>query len=237
MAPAQVQPPEAAVLALLRARRGTAHELRPAFGEDPVALEDAVPEVEQPEAHPVGGAAVLVAAQDEVAPRVGLQHEVAGADPVEEHPLRMGEVFLVVVLDGLPDDPAEGQRVRVPVAELGARRDAVGLSRGVLEDVQRVETNPHVLVLGNQRGRPGESEIRHVEPAAHGEQVPHQDDAARVALFPPFGHRRRIVEPEVPLLHEHADQRRGDAHALGPTDPQPSSQAMSSQRKSGQIVK
>ena len=122
------------------------------------------------------------------------------------------------VLDGLPDDPPESERVGVPVAELGARRDAVGLPRSVLEDVERVEIDAHVLVLGDQGGRSVESQVRHVEPAAHGEEVPHQDDAARIALRAPLGDRRRVVEPEVPLLHEHPDQGRGDALALRPTD-------------------
>ena len=122
------------------------------------------------------------------------------------------------VLDRLADDSAEGQRVRVPVAELGARRDAVGLPRSVLEDVERVEIDPHVLVLGDERFGAVEAQHRHVEPAAHGEQVPHQDHAARIALLAPFGHRRRVVEPEVALLHQHADQGCGDAFALRPTD-------------------
>ena len=108
--------------------------------------------------------------------------------------------------------------IGVPVAELGPRRDAVGLARGMLEDIQRVEIDPHVLVLGNKGHRTVEAGVRHVEPAAHGEQMAHQDHAARIALRAPLGHRRRIVEPEVTLLHEHADQGGGDALALRPTD-------------------
>ena len=100
--PAAIEPPQPAVALVLVRRRRRRNEFEPVVGKNALALPHAVPQVQQAEARPVARRAVIEAGHDEVAPRVGLEHEVARADLVEQRALRERQVVLALAPPPLP---------------------------------------------------------------------------------------------------------------------------------------
>jgi hypothetical protein len=117
------------------------------------------------------------------------------------------------------DDPAERQWIAVAIAILRVRRDLLRLVDGVLEDVEPVEIDPHVLVVFGERVGSVQSKIREIQAAAHAQQIAHANLPARVLLaLMPFLDRRKIVDLHLAALHDDADERRRDAFAGRPAD-------------------
>ena len=178
------------------------------------------PQVEEAEARPVPRAPVVVAGDDEVAPRVRLEDVVPRPDPVEQDALRVGEPVLSARLDGLPYDARRRERVRVPVAEDRARQRVHRLVDRVFEHVDPLEVDPGVFV----RMRPAEHRIRtqvqEIEPRTHVQEVAEADLPAWVVVPLPFGNRRRVVEADVEVagLDRGPDEGARDALPLRPRD-------------------
>jgi len=101
-----VHPYHRPVAGVLPRRRRRGDELRPPLGEESRALPHTVVQIEDPEPRPVACRAVVVAVQQEVAVRVGLEHLTADADPVEQRPLREGQVLLTARPHRIADDHA-----------------------------------------------------------------------------------------------------------------------------------
>src|SRR6185295_18801867 len=104
------------------------------------------------------------------------------------------------------------------IAPLGVRWNLERLIDGMVEHVEAVEVDAHVLVRTGERLRPIQPEVPEIEPAAHVEQVTHADLSARIAVAAPFLHGRVVVDPHAALPNEDPDERCGDALALGPAD-------------------
>src|SRR5688572_8668492 len=216
---AAIEPPQAAVTLVLVRRRRRGNELEPVVRKNPLALPQPVPEVEQSEPRPVARRTVVEAGHDEVAPRVGLEHEVARANLVEERPLRKGQVVLTLRLHGVLDDAPEREGIAVAIPVLRVGRDLLRLVDGMLEHVEAVEVDPHVLVVLGERIGSVQPKVREVETAAHAQQVAHANVAARIFLAGvPLLDRRNVVHLQLPALHDDADQGGGDALARGPAD-------------------
>jgi len=127
----------------------------PALGQDPLSQPDAVLEVAQPEANPVAGGKVVVAREDEVAPGVCFQYWTSRTDLAEEGSLRKSEIVLPVRLDDVANDLSEAQRVAVAIRIAGSGRSFCRRGDGVLEDIEGIEVDPHVLVFcGVERRAP-----------------------------------------------------------------------------------
>ena len=117
------------------------------------------------------------------------------------------------------DDASERERIAVAIAVLRVGRDLLRLVDGVLEDVEPVEVDPHVLVVFGERVGSVQPEVREVEAAAHAQQIAHANLAARILLARvPLLDRRHIVHLHLPALHDDADERRRDALAGRPAD-------------------
>ena len=88
----------------------------------------------------------------------------------------------------------------------------------MLEDVEPVEVDPHVLVVFRVRVGTVQSEVREVQSAAHAQQVAHANLPARIPLLVPLLDRRKFIHVHLPALHDDADERRRDALAGRPAD-------------------
>src|SRR6185369_11219405 len=141
----------------------------------PPALPHAVPQMQQAEARPVARGSVVEAGHDEVAPRVGLEDEMASADGIEELPLGKGEVVLSTPFNRLANNLSEGEGIAVAIAPLGVRRNLERLIDRMVEHVESVEVDAHVFVRTGERLGPVQAEVPEIEPAAHVEQIAHAD--------------------------------------------------------------
>src|SRR6185295_19783616 len=79
-----VHPEQATVFPPPPRRRGCADKRGPALGQQTRAVPYAVSQVQQPEARPVARRPVVVSAEQEVAPRIGLEDLTPDADAIEE---------------------------------------------------------------------------------------------------------------------------------------------------------
>src|SRR5438093_1332919 len=77
-----VHPEEPSVDRPLPRRRRRADERCPAFGQQTLSLPDTVLKIEEPDARPVARRAVVVAGQQKVAVRIGLEYLAANADAI-----------------------------------------------------------------------------------------------------------------------------------------------------------
>ena len=180
----------------------------PTLREQPPALPHAVSQVQVPEPGHVPSGGPHVRGRD---PRAGLVEAGVGAAHPDrpEEALEQEAAVLVATSERAPDDPrddvAGARRVVEDRSRFVGERSTGRVGRGVsdpvaeehLDDVRRTGV---VVVLGE------------VEPVAHREQVLEGDRRAGITGRP-RGHVDRLVEPQVPIGHQHPHH--GVEHGLG----------------------
>ena len=84
--------------------------------------------------------------------------------------------------------------------------------------MRRTEINEEMFVFRRIRLGPAQPIILEIEAAAHPEQMRDGNPTTRISGLAPLRNGRRVVPVKVPLLNQHANQRRGDALAHRPAD-------------------
>ena len=174
----------------------------------------AVLQVEHAEPGQVAGVRIHLAAQDEVAEPIDAGQRVAHADAVEQRGARKAQVGLVAA-ERQPHRVHGQQRVVVLVVPVRAGLPNQGALPGA---THRTRTGP----VGHARpGRILEAGVvDRLEPARHVEHMTKRDGVARVVLRTGSPGQPReaqwFVELHPALVHEHADERPGNALGRGP---------------------
>src|SRR4029077_20354315 len=94
----------------------------PALGQQARAVPHAVSQVQEPKPRPVARRPVVVSAEQEIAPWIGLEYLAPNADAIEERALRIGEVLLTALLDRLPYEKPERHRIGIAITPHGVWR-------------------------------------------------------------------------------------------------------------------
>src|SRR3972149_9695500 len=139
-------------------RSDGAHELRVAFGKDPLADPDAVLEIQIPEPRPAPSRPELLSLKEEVPVRVGLDDHVADSDLVEERAPGKRKILLASSLDPETDQVVEEDGVAVAVTAHGVRGPLLRPGRGPLERVGTAGIEVEVIEVtesGVEAGLPG----------------------------------------------------------------------------------
>src|SRR5205814_141722 len=109
-----------------------AHERYETLRQDPLAVPDAVLQIQVAEPRPVAPGSELVPLREEIPVRVRLHHERARADLVEERAARKCPIVLVLLLDAESREIVDQHGVRVAVASHGVRRPLLWARRCIV---------------------------------------------------------------------------------------------------------
>src|SRR6185503_13347362 len=154
------------------------HELPPALGQDPLALPDAVVQVKQSQSRPVARRTVVMAVEEKVAVRIGLEDLTTNADLVEQCPLRPGEILVAALAHGIANEHPECQRITVSISPDGVRLELLRPCRRELERVDRTGVAEVMIMIAGDVFWTAAAEAQSTR---HAHEIDDADLGARVA--------------------------------------------------------
>ena len=194
---------------------GRARVVDPTLGQDARAIPAAVAQVQQAETRKVARRGEHEARPDEVPGAIEARRGRPHADAIEELPVHELQHARLAAPNGAAHDGGDDVRGAARIVPAGSRRAEEWPRFGVPSDVLLARAEEH---LDDVRGAAVHVVLDEVEPVHHVEHVIEGNRRSWITRLGPAGHQARLMNVELAVAHQSAQQRVADALRHGPGD-------------------